>query len=188
MNTPNSRQSSRKSKQTPQSTKPQAKKQVSPLRQRMISDMELAGYTQGTQQNYIGAVVKLQNHYTIRPDRLSEEQVLRYIFWLRDEKRLAKGTFLTNWHGLKFFYYRTLGLDWSLFTRKKVRQPLRKRLPVPIAWEDGRRLIAALQKPSYRLCCSLMPALGLRISDVLSSAVPARDNRRAVSSKGHRQT
>jgi site-specific recombinase XerD len=146
----------------------------------MIRDMELAGYTQGTQQNYIGAVVKLQNHYTIRPDRLSEEQVLHYIFWLRDEKQLAKGTFLTNWHGLKFFYYRTLGLDWSLFTRKKVRQPLRKRLPVPIAWEDGRRLIAALHKPSYRLCCSLMLALGLRIGDVLALTVQSIDSTQII--------
>ena len=97
-------QLSREYKEVCQVKKPQTGKQVSPLRQRMIRDMELAGLTRGTQQHYIGAVIKLQNHYTIRPDRLSEEQVLRYIFWLRDEKRLAKGTFLTNWHGLKFFY------------------------------------------------------------------------------------
>ena len=173
-------QLSREYKDVCQVTKPQTGKQVSPLRQLMIRDMELAGLTRGTQQNYIGAVVKLQNHYTIRPDRLSEEQVLRYIFWLRDEKRLAKGTFLTNWHGLKFFYYRTLGLDWPLFTRKKVRQPLRKRLPVPIAWEDGRRLIAVLQKPSYRLCCSLMLALGLRISDVLVLTVQSIDSTQMI--------
>jgi integrase len=93
---------------------------------------------------------------------------------------LAKGTFLTNWHGLKFFYYRTLGLDWPLFTRKKVRQPRRKRLPVPIAWEDSRRLIAALQKPSYRLCCSLMLALGLRIGDVLALTVQSIDSTQMI--------
>ena len=125
----------RKSKVTCQTATPQAKPKGSPLRQRMIRDMELAGLTRGTQQNYIGAVVKLQNHYTIRPDRLSEEQVLHYVLWLRDERRLAKGTFLTNWHGLKFFYYRTLGVDWTLFTRKKVCQTLRKRLAYPTHWK-----------------------------------------------------
>ena len=171
----NSTQSSRKSKQTQQSTKPQAKKQISPLRQRMICDMELAGYTQGTHQSYIGAVVKLQDHYTIRPDKLTEKQVQQYIFWLRDEKRVAQGTFQTNWAGIKFFYYHTLGVDWTLFTRKKVRQPLRKRLPVPIAWEDGHRLIAALQKPGYQLCCSFMLALGLRIGDVVVLPVDSID-------------
>jgi integrase/recombinase XerD len=170
-----SKQSSRKSKQTLQSTAPQAKKQVSPLRQRMICDMELAGYTQGTQQSYIGAVVKLQDHYHVRPDKLTEKQVQQYIFWLRDQKKVAKGTFQSNWAGIKFFYYHTLGVDWPLFTRKKVRQPLRKRLPVPIAWEDGHRLIATLKRPDYQLCCSLMLALGLRIGDVVALTVHSID-------------
>ena len=143
----------------------------SPLRERMIGDMELAGLTCRTQQTYISAVALLQAHYGIRPDRLSEKKVLQYIIWLRDEKGVAKGTFQTNWYGLKFFYYRMLCVDWALFTRKKVRQPRRKRLPVPIAWQDGHRLIAALQKPGYRICCSLMLALGLRIGDVLALTV-----------------
>ena len=169
------KQSSRKSKQTLQGTKPQAKKQVSPLRQRMIGDMELAGLTGGTQQNYIRAVVMLQDHYTIRPDKLTEKQVQQYIFWLRDEKKVAKGTFQSNWAGIKFFYYHTLGVDWTLFTRKKVRPPLRKRLPVPIAWQDGHRLIGALQRPDYQLCCSFMLALGLRIGDVVALTVDSID-------------
>jgi len=175
MVTRDGKQLARESKETCQIAKPQAKHKVSPLRQRMIRDMELAGFTPGTQQTYIGAVVKLQDHYTIRPDKLTEKQVLQYIFWLRDEKKVAKGTFQTNWAGIKFFYYHTLGVDWTLFTRKKVRQPLRKRLPVPIAWEDGHRLIAALQKPGYQLCCSFMLALGLRIGDVVALTVDCID-------------
>ncbi len=66
---------------------------VSPLRQRMIRDMELAGLTRGTQQCYLGVVVALQRHTGTRPDRLTEEQVYQYVLWLRDEKGVAKGTF-----------------------------------------------------------------------------------------------
>jgi site-specific recombinase XerD len=175
MATRDGKQSTSQSKQTLKNAKPRAKKPVSPLRQRMISDMELAGYTQGTQQSYIGAVGKLQDHYRIRPDKLTEKQVQQYLFWLRDEKKVAQGTFQTNWAGIKFLYYHTLGVDWPLITRKKVRQPLRKRLPVPIAWADGHRLIAALQKPGYQLCCSLMLALGLRIGDVVVLTVNSID-------------
>jgi len=174
------KQLARESKVTCQTAKPEAKPKVSPLRERMIRDMELAVYTPGTQQTYIGAVVKLQGHYHARPDRLSEKQVQQYILWLRDEKGIPKGTFQTNWYGLQFFYYRTLGVDWPLFTRKKVRQPRCKRLPVPIAWEDGHRLIAALRKPSYRLCCSLMLALGLRIGDVLALTVQSIDSTQMI--------
>jgi integrase/recombinase XerD len=176
MVTRDNKQWARENKETCQIAKPKAKPKVSPLRQHMIRDMELAGFTPGTQQTYIGAVVKLQDHYHTRPDRLSEKQVQQYILWLRDAKGVSKGTFQTSWYGLKFLYYRTLGVDWSLFTRKKVRQPRCKRLPVPIAWEDGHRLIAALRKPSYRLCCSLMLALGLRIGDVLALTVQSIDS------------
>jgi integrase/recombinase XerD len=175
MVTRDSKQWARQSSGARQSAKPQARPKVSPLRQRMIGDMELAGYTPGTQQTYIGAVVKLQDHYHVRPDRLSEKQVQQYIVWLRNEKKVAKGTFQSNWAGIKFFYYHTLGVDWPLVTRKKVRQPLRTRLPVPIAWEDGHRLIAALKKPDYQLCCSLMLALGLRIGDVVALTVHSID-------------
>ena len=107
-------------KATCQGAKPGAKHKVSPLRQSMIRDMELAGLTRGTQQTYIGAVVKLQGHYHTRPDRLSEKQVQEYIFWLRDEKDVAKGTFQTSWYGLKSFYYRTLGVDWVYQGRESV--------------------------------------------------------------------
>ncbi|MCH7920121.1 MAG: site-specific integrase [Planctomycetes bacterium] len=167
-------------KATCHGAKPEAKHMVSPLRQCMIRDMELAGLTRGTQQTYIGAVVKLQGHYHARPDRLSEKQVQEYIFWLRDERNVAKGTFQTNWYGLKFFYYRTLGVDWPLFTRQKVRQPRRKRLPVPIAWDDGHRLIAAIRKPGYQLCCACMLALGLRIGDVLALTVQSIDGTQRI--------
>ena len=141
----------------------------------MIRDMELAGLTAGTQRCYLGAVTALQEHTGTRPDRLTEKQVYQYILWLRDDKGVAKGTFQTQWYGIKLFYYRTLGVNWPLFTRKKVRQPRRKRLPHPVAWDDGRRLIAKMRKPGYRLCYSFMLALGLRFSDAVNLTVQAVD-------------
>lgn len=92
---------------------------VSPLRQRMIQDMELAGLAQTTKQTYIRSVVALQKHYGIRPDKLSEKQVRDYFIWLREEKQVAKGTFQTQLYGLRFFFYSFLDYDWALFTKKK---------------------------------------------------------------------
>ncbi len=153
---------------------------VSPLRQRMIDDMELAGLSPKTQQCYLGAVVALQRHTDTRPDRLTEEQVYQYVLWLRDTKGVTKGTFLPHWYGIKFFYYRTLGVDWPLFTRKKVRRPRRHRLPQAIAWDDGRRLIAQIRQPGYRLCYSFMLGLGLRFSDALKLTVQAIDSNNMI--------
>ncbi|MHC4884714.1 MAG: site-specific integrase [Planctomycetota bacterium] len=91
----------------------------SPLRRRMIEDMQLAGLSKGTQETYIYAVRALQRHTGCCPSRLSEEDVRNYLVYLREEKKVAKGTFETAFFGLKFFFYRTLDLNWSLFTKKK---------------------------------------------------------------------
>ena len=95
------------------------KQQPSPLRQRFIEDMDLAGLSEATQKTYISVISAMQNVLKQRPDQLAEEVVRRYLLWLREEKGVAKGTFQTYFFGLKFFYYRTLNLDWSLFTKKK---------------------------------------------------------------------
>jgi len=89
------------------------------LRWRMIEDMELAGLTAGTQERYVTAVVALAKAYWKAPDGITEEEVRRYVLRLRDERKVARGTFRTHWHGIRFFYVRTLGVDWGLFLKKK---------------------------------------------------------------------
>ena len=93
---------------------------VSPLRRRMIQDMELAGLTVGTQKVYIGAVLDLVKHYGgKRPELMSEDEVYRYLLWLREERKVGRGTFQTRFGGLKFFFYRTLDRNWSLFFKEE---------------------------------------------------------------------
>lgn len=163
---------------------------VSPLRAKMIQDMELAGLCQKTQATYISAVKALQAHYGTRPDRLTEEEVYRYVAWLRGDGGVAKGTFQTRFYGLKFFYYRCLGCDWSLFTKKKVRLPKAKRLPHALSSEQCLRLVEAFDKPVYRLCCASMVTLGLRLRDAISLPITAIHSEQMVLrivSKGNKE-
>jgi len=91
-------------------------RRISPLRRRMIRDMDLAGLTKGTQEAYICAVVDVVRYCEGKsPELITEEEVYRYILWLRDEQGVARGTFQTRFYGLKFLFYRTLNRDWSLF-------------------------------------------------------------------------
>src|SRR5262245_36579299 len=71
---------------------------MTPLRQRMIDDMRLAGFAERTRDVYIQAVRRLAAHYMRSPDVLSEEEVRAYLLHLRDERGIARGTFKTN-HG-----------------------------------------------------------------------------------------
>ena len=55
---------------------------MSPLRERMIEDMILAGLALGTRQVYTQAVRRLAAHYRRSPDQLSEEEVRGYLLEL----------------------------------------------------------------------------------------------------------
>src|SRR5271154_683343 len=93
---------------------------MSPLRERMIEDMTLAGLAQGTQKIYAQAVYRLAAHYRRSPDQLSEEEVRAYLLSLR-QQGVARGTFQTSQYGLRFLYHHTLGRAWGLFGEKKDR-------------------------------------------------------------------
>ena len=81
---------------------------MSPLRTRMIEDMQLAGLSATTQEVYLQAVTALVKHYRNRsPDQLTEEEVRCYLLAVR--QRNARGTFKTCHYGIQFFYRNTLG-------------------------------------------------------------------------------
>jgi len=91
---------------------------MSKLRERMIEDMNLAGLCPRTRKEYIRSVVQLVRRYGLPPDQISEKMVRQYLVDLYKNKSTARGTFLVKYYGIKFFYYRTLGVDWGLFTKK----------------------------------------------------------------------
>jgi hypothetical protein len=94
-------------------------KPVSPLRQRMIEDMNLAGLAQSTQTLYIGVVADVQKYFTRCAQDLTEKEIRKYFVWLSQEKKVPRGTFLPIMAGLRFFYESTLCKNWELFTKKK---------------------------------------------------------------------
>ena len=97
---------------------------MTPLRERMIADMTLAGLAAGTQSAYVQAVRGLAAHYRRSPDQLSEDDVRRYLLNLR-ERGVARGTFKTAHFGIRFLYCRTLERDWPLFGKKRFVSPVR---------------------------------------------------------------
>ena len=118
------------------------------LRERMIEDMILAGYTPGTKQTYLDQVRRLAKHYTIAPERLTEQQVRDYFIYLREEKKVARGTFETARAGIRFCFFITLDRNWSLFSKK--RSPCRCR--------SGCQTLARMRKSANSSARSASPS------------------------------
>ena len=65
---------------------------MTPLRQRMLEDMQLRGFSARTQECYVAAVRQLAEHYHVSPVTLTDEQLRQYFLYLTNEKKVARTT------------------------------------------------------------------------------------------------
>ena len=133
------------------------------LRQRMIEDMQLHGFSPGTQEAYMRAVYQLAAYYHRSPDQLNEEELRTYFLYLKNERQLARSTCTVALCGIKFFYDYTLKRDWPVLGL--VRPEKEKKIPVVLSREEVRAIISCVRKPHHRVCLSTIYACGLRISE-----------------------
>lgn len=151
---------------------------MKPLRERMIQDLQLRGYSERTVEAYTRAVAQLASYYHASPETLSEEQVRQYLLHLSVERQVARGTFFIAISGIRFFYQHTLGLEWAVLA--VVRPKGEKKLPVVLSREEVWRTLDHVRIPVYRVCLTTMYACGLRLTEGIRLQVPDIDSARMM--------
>lgn len=86
---------------------------MTPLRERMLQDLQLAGLSERTQEAYMRAVRQLADHYRQPPDRLSEAQLRDYFLFLKNERQLGAASLRMAFYGISFFFRNTAPRDWA---------------------------------------------------------------------------
>ena len=120
------------------------------LRESMIADMTAAGLSASTKEVYVQGVRGLAAYYRRSPDQLSEGEVRSYLLHLRDECGVARGTYAPHHAGIQFLYTHTLDRNWSLFSKKRVRPPKRRRLPDVLSDVEARAILGRVRSPVSR--------------------------------------
>jgi integrase/recombinase XerD len=151
---------------------------MTPLRHRMIEDMQLRGLSAKTQDAYLRAVRQLAEYYHKSPDQINEEELRQYFLYLKNQKRVSSSTFSVALCGIKFFYQHTLQQEWV--TLELARAPREKRLPVVLSREEVHQILNCLRLPIYRVCLSTIYACGLRVREGVSLQVGDIDSARMV--------
>jgi integrase/recombinase XerD len=151
---------------------------MTPLRHRMIQDLQLRGYADRTVEAYTRAVRQLAEFYHASPDTLSEEQVRQYLIRLTTVQKVARGTHTIALCGIKFFYEQTLGRQWAVLD--VARPQGEQKLPVVLSRDEVWRALAALRLPVYRVCLTTIYACGLRLTEGIRLQVPDIDGGRKV--------
>ena len=151
---------------------------IRPIRQRMIEDMQLHGYSAKTQTAYLGAVRGLARHYRRSPEDVTQEEVRSYFLYLVKDKGVANSTLTIHLSGIKFFFEKTLKREWLIFDL--VRPKKRKKLPVILSPGEVRRILSLVQNPIVRMALIAIYACGLRLSEGLQLMVQDIDSERML--------
>ena len=137
----------------------------SPLAERMLQDMQLAGRSPATQSRYLGAVRQMSRFFGMSPDRITEDQLRKYFLHLKNERELAAGTLKVAYHGIQFFYTHTVKRDWA--TLRNLRVPKQRKLPAVLSSDEIRQLLGAFKKEQNRIFFQTVYLLGLRLQEAL---------------------
>jgi len=151
---------------------------MTPLRQRMIEDLQLRGLSAKTQDAYLRAVRQLAEHYRKSPDLITEEELRLYFLYLKNDKQVSRSGFTIALCGLKFFYERTLHREWA--TLDLPRRTREKKLPAVLSVAEVRQILACLRRPYYRVCLTTIYSCGLRLREGVSLQVSDIDGERKM--------
>ncbi len=81
---------------------------MTPLREKMINDMQLYRLASTTQDSYLRSVKGLAKYFSMSPDKIDEDKLKEYILYLINERSLKWSSINIITAGLRFFYIKTL--------------------------------------------------------------------------------
>lgn len=158
------------------------------LRQRMITEMRVRGFSPRTEESYVHAVRALAAFYMRPPDALSRDEVVRFFEALITGAGLSRSTVNVYVCACRFLYQDVLKRDplgFRLPWRGKTRQR-----PQILSPEECMRILDAASNPKHRALLYMIYGSGLRVSEATHlQAVHIESDRMMVfikSGKGHK--
>lgn len=134
-----------------------------PLRQRMIEDMELRGFAPRTQQTYVFNVFQLAKFHMKSPDQMTSEEVREFLLHLVREKKTPANTFRQYLAGIRFLFEKTLRKPVDILNIARPRSE--KKLPPVLTVEEVQTILSLVKSSTHCLCLKLIYSCGLRVSE-----------------------
>jgi integrase/recombinase XerD len=151
---------------------------MTPLRQRFIEDLQLRNRSPKTIEAYVYHVRELACHFKRSPERLSDDQIHRYLLHLLQEKRVSWSSYNQAVAALRFFYRVTYPSDTVVTRLPYGKRP--KRLPVVRSPQQVALFLDSARDWTIQMVLRTIYATGLRISEALHLTAAQIDNSRMV--------
>jgi integrase/recombinase XerD len=122
---------------------------LSPIAIKFQQDLQLKGLAEKTQQSYVRALRKFTEFLQREPDTATEEDLRKYLLFIKNQKNFDSSTINVAQCGLKSFFRLTCPRDWPTLRLLRVKRELK--LPTVITIDEVRLLLRVIRKPSM-LC------------------------------------
>src|SRR6266702_1534147 len=150
---------------------------LTPLRQRMLEDLQIRNYSPHTVDAYLRSVAQFAKHFHTTPDRLDAEHVRTYQLHLLHQQA-SKSIFIQTVCALRFFYETTLGRPWMADYIPYPKKP--KTLPVILSRDEVKALLLAPRHLKHRAILATLYATGVRVSELCQLQGTDIDSQRMV--------
>ena len=150
---------------------------VSPLRRRLIDDMNMRRFSRETQRNYIRDVGRFATFVGRPPDTATAEDLRRFQVEQRDAG-VPVPTMNSIVAALRFFFTHTL--DRPDLARKLFRVAHPRKLPVVLSRDEVARLLHATTCLKHQAALSVAYGAGLRVAEVSALKVGDIDSERML--------
>ena len=151
---------------------------MTPLRQRMLEDLQIRHYSPTTIRVYLHSVAEFAQHFRTPPDQLGPEQIRQYQLFLIRDKQASPSTCVQLVCALRFLYTHTLNRNFEI---ERIPFPRRERkLPLILSREEVKALLEAPGKLRDRAVLAVLYGSGLRVAEATQLKPPDIDARRNV--------
>jgi site-specific recombinase XerD len=152
---------------------------VTPLRQRVLDELQRRNYSPATARGYILAIKQFAEYFGKSPERLGGDEIRRFGLYLLRERKLAPGTVEGRMSALRFLYKKVLkrrdiAYDDLIFPK------VPRKLPVVLSPDEVRRMIAAAPTLLQRTILIVLYATGMRRMEASLLKVADIDSERMV--------
>lgn len=162
---------------------------MTPLRQKLIDELQLRGLSPSTQYQYVHWVAELADFYDRSPDKLTEEELKAFLVHQLRQRCLARSTLILAVSALRFFFGRVLQRPTEAIKQALPAMKRPRRLPRVYSSSELEKLfgLEGLDR-KHRAIFMTTYAAGLRVSEVchlqIADLLSSRCQIRVVQGKG----
>jgi integrase/recombinase XerD len=150
---------------------------MTPLRRRMLEDMQIRHFSERTQDTYLRHVSLFARHFRQSPEALGPEQIRTYQVYLTNERKLSASSIGLATSALRFLYNVTLKKDWDL--EQMIPAPKKPQtLPIILSPKEVEYFLKCVPWCKVRVVLTVCYAAGLRVSEAVALKISDIDSQR----------